>query len=155
MVKIGRDITRRRLIQRTGASVIVGAAGNVFMPYISRAADRPMLTHGIQSGDVSPEGAMVWARADRPARIKVEFATTESFKDILGSVFADALPESDLTAKVGMADLPAGQEIFYRVVRAWHRQRAGHRALPQRSRRQARRQLLLVRRYVWPGLGHR
>jgi alkaline phosphatase D len=116
MVKIGKSISRRGLIQRAGASVLVGTAGNVFMPYLSRAADRPMLTHGIQSGDISPEGAMVWARADRPSRIKVEFSTTDSFKDILGSVFADALPESDLTAKAGLNDLPAGQEIFYRVV---------------------------------------
>src|SRR5215475_532888 len=116
MVKIGKSISRRGLIQRAGASVLVGTAGNVFMPYLSRAADRPMLTHGIQSGDISPEGAMVWARADRPSRIKVEFSTTDSFKGILGSVFADALPESDLTAKAGLSDLPAGQEIFYRVV---------------------------------------
>ena len=36
------------------------------MPYLSRAADRPAVTHGVQSGDVSADGGVVWARADRP-----------------------------------------------------------------------------------------
>jgi alkaline phosphatase D len=45
----------------------------------------------------------------------IEASTTESFKDICCTTFADALPESDFTAKVLLEELPAGQEIFYRV----------------------------------------
>ena len=58
---------------------------------------------------------MVWARADRPSRMMVEVATTDSFKDIRSAVAIDALPESDFTAKVLLESLPAGQDIFYRV----------------------------------------
>ena len=58
---------------------------------------------------------MVWVRVSQPSRVRVEFSTTESFKQVLGSVFADALPESDLTMKVGTEGLPSGQNIFYRV----------------------------------------
>jgi alkaline phosphatase D len=34
---------------------------------------------------------------------------------VVGGVFVDALPESDLTAKAGSNGLPPGQEIFYRI----------------------------------------
>jgi alkaline phosphatase D len=64
---------------------------------------------------VTAEAAVVWARADRPSRLLVEASTTESFSDICCSTFADALPESDFTAKVLLDELPAGQQIFYRV----------------------------------------
>jgi alkaline phosphatase D len=69
----------------------------------------------VQSGDVSVDSGMVWARADRPARMLVEVATTDSFKDIRHAVHIDALPESDFTAKALIDDLPAGQDIFYRL----------------------------------------
>lgn len=115
MSRSSSRLTRRSALM-SGAGAFAASAGGVFMPYLSRAADRPSLTHGIQSGDVSGDGAVTWARADRPSRIRVEFATTESFASPLGSVFADALPESDLTAKMGLEGLPADQEIFYRVV---------------------------------------
>jgi len=85
------------------------------MPSLSRAADRPILTHGLQSGDVSASSGVVWARADRPSRVQIEVASTDSFKDILRKVWVDALPESDLTAKLTLDGLPDGQDIFYRV----------------------------------------
>ena len=56
--------------------------GGIAKPSLSRAADRPVITHGIQSGDVSVNSGVVWARADRPARMLVEVATTDSFKTI-------------------------------------------------------------------------
>src|SRR5262249_50847440 len=59
--------------------------------------------------------AVIWARADRPARMLAEIATTDSFKTIHDTVFVDALPESDFTAKALIEGLPAGQDIFYRI----------------------------------------
>ena len=105
-----RRISRRRFIQ-TGA----GAAAMVAMPYLSRAADRPVVSHGVQSGDVTTDGGVVWARADRPAQMLVEVSTIESFKDARALPPIAALPESDFTAKVLLENLPAGQEIFYRI----------------------------------------
>jgi alkaline phosphatase D len=84
-------------------------------PALSRAADRPLITHGIQSGDVSIDSAVVWARADRPSRMLVEVATTDSFKNVRSAVFVDALPETDFTAKALIEGLPAGQDMFYRI----------------------------------------
>ena len=108
-------LTRRRLIMTAASSLALTAAGGIARPYLSRAADRPLITHGIQSGDVSADSGMVWARADRPARMLVEVATTDSFKTIRGATFVDALPETDFTAKALLEGLPAGQDIFYRI----------------------------------------
>jgi alkaline phosphatase D len=109
-IRRSRKVSRRHFI-RSGAA----AAALVTMPYLSRAADRPLVTHGVQSGDVSPDGGVVWARADRPSQMLVEVATTESFKDTRALPPIAALPENDFTAKMLLDNLPAGQDIFYRV----------------------------------------
>ncbi len=118
LVRNRARFTRRRFLTTTVASAamvpLVPMAG-IGKPYLSRAADRPRITHGIQSGDVSDGEAIVWARADRPARMLVELATTESFKTTFDSQFVDALPETDFTAKLLLEELPPGQEIYYRI----------------------------------------
>jgi alkaline phosphatase D len=106
--------SRRRFLV-TSASTAIATLGGIARPHIARAADRPLITHGVQSGDVSIDSGVVWARADRPSRMLVEVATTDSFRNIRHAVFVDALPETDFTAKVLIQDLPAGQDIFYRV----------------------------------------
>ena len=114
MTKLVLYPNRRSFVKSVGASV-AGFGTNLYAPGISRAADRPLLTHGVQSGDVSLDSAVTWARADRPCRAQIEWATTESFREVRGSVFANALPETDCVAKVEIKGLPAGQDIFYRV----------------------------------------
>ena len=71
--------------------------------------------NGVFDSDVSIDSGMVWARADRPARMLVEVATSDSFKNIRSGVYVDALPETDFTAKALIEGLPAGQDIFYRI----------------------------------------
>jgi alkaline phosphatase D len=107
---IPRRISRRHFVRMTGS-----ALGTLAMPYLGRAADRPMITHGIQSGDIGADGGVVWARSDRPSQMLVEVATTESFANARALPPIAALPESDFTAKMLLEDLPAGQDIFYRV----------------------------------------
>ena len=109
------SLSRRRLLGTAAASAAICAVGGVAKPYLSHAADRPVITHGIQSGDVSLDSAVIWARADRAARMVAEVATTDSFKIIHRAVFVDALPETDFTANALIDSLPAGQDVFYRV----------------------------------------
>jgi alkaline phosphatase D len=111
----GDGLTRRRFLMRGASGLALAGLGNIASPYLSFAASRPVLTHGLQSGDVAADSAIVWARADRASRLLIEASTTDSFRNICCTTFADALPESDFTAKVLLEDLPAGQEIFYRV----------------------------------------
>ena len=99
MIRIRNGFTRRKLLTTAASGGALSALGSLAKPYLSFAADRPSVSHGVQSGDVSTDSGMVWARADRPARMLVEIATTDSFKDIRHGVFVDALPETDLTAK--------------------------------------------------------
>jgi alkaline phosphatase D len=107
--------TRRTVLKRTVATAACTAIGGVACPSISFAPDRPQITHGVQSGDVSADSGMVWARADRPSRMLVEVATTDTFREIRRAVFVDALPESDFTAKTLIDELPPAQDIFYRI----------------------------------------
>src|SRR3569623_326195 len=110
-IRITNSVSRRRFLTGTAA---VGATA-VLAPRISRAAARPLSTHGIQSGDVGADRAVLWSRADRPANAIFEWSTTESFKDVRSLPKLAALPESDYTVKLLATDLPSNQEIFYRV----------------------------------------
>ena len=62
----GASLTRRRFLATAASSAAITAVGGIAKPYLSRADDRPVITHGIQSGDVSTDSGVVWARADRP-----------------------------------------------------------------------------------------
>ena len=108
-------ISRRRLLTNAAATSALSLADGIARPSLSRAADRPRLTHGLQSGDVAINSGVVWARADRPARLSFDIATSDSFRSVIRSVSLDALPESDFAVKALIDGLPPGQDIFYRV----------------------------------------
>src|SRR5258708_17750585 len=113
-IRAKRGLSRRQLLVRSASTVVLAGLGGFARPYSSRAADRPQIACGVQSGDVSTDSAVVWARADRPARMQVECSTVESFKTIFRTASADALPGSDFTSKALLDHLPPGQDIFYR-----------------------------------------
>ncbi|WP_157016568.1 alkaline phosphatase D family protein [Mesorhizobium xinjiangense] len=116
-MKSTANITRRSLLATAGAAGIVGASG-LAMPFYSRANQRPSFTHGVQSGDVDMNSGMIWTRADRPARVTFEVSTAESFANPTRLAALDALPENDFAVKRLLEDLPADQDIFYRMVAA-------------------------------------
>jgi alkaline phosphatase D len=113
---------RRRFLGQAAA-----AAGGLLAgrgrPWVGQApalvtADgaRPAIPSGTSAGDVSAGRATVWSRTDRPARMVVEYATTDSFADARRVVGPAALEETGFTARVELGDLPAGQRIAYRVL---------------------------------------
>jgi alkaline phosphatase D len=114
-IRAKQNPTRRQFLVRSASTAALAGLGGFARPYLSRAADRPQIAGGIQSGDVSADSAVIWARADRPARMQVECSTVESFRTILRSASADALPDHDFTSKLLLNGLPPGQDIFYRV----------------------------------------
>ena len=101
-------LTRRKFIKWS-------AAGALAMPGLSRAADRPLLSHGVQSGDIEATTGVVWARSDRPACFHIEVATTESFKDARRLAPIETLSATDFAVKRLLSGLPPGQTIFYRM----------------------------------------
>lgn len=89
-------------------------AASFAMPAISRAQSRPVFAHGVQSGDPTAASGMVWARPDRPSRVMLEVATSDSFSDARTVAAMNALPDTDMAVKALLTDLPADQRIFYR-----------------------------------------
>ncbi|MFF5991655.1 alkaline phosphatase D family protein [Prauserella flavalba] len=76
---------------------------------------RPVLTHGVQSGDVSTNSAIVWTRADRPSRMLVEVSSDPSFRRarrLRGPLLS---PETGGTGKLRIPGLVPGTEVHYRV----------------------------------------
>ena len=108
-------LTRRQLLVRSASTAALAGLGSLAKPFLSRAADRPLIACGIASGDVERNSAVIWARADRPARMRIEYSTVESFKTLLGAASSDAVPERDCTSKLLIEGLPPGQDIFYRL----------------------------------------
>ena len=115
-------LTRRALLGRatlagcgllaTGGHALAQRAPAV----ITTERMRPGLPYGVQSGDLAGDRAILWARADRPARMMVEWATTEAFDDARVVPGPAALADTDFTAKLDLAGLPLGERVFYRVV---------------------------------------
>lgn len=97
-----------------GSLLIEGGAAASPAIIVSQSS-RPRLTHGVQCGDIAPGRAVIWGRCDRPGRMVVEYATTESFRNPRRIVGPAAIESSDFTARVDLRDLPAGQKICYRV----------------------------------------
>ena len=76
---------------------------------------RPLMTSGVQVGDVTAERAIVWSRTDRPARMVVEYGTHESFRGATTVEGPAALEDTDYTARIDLGGLPPGEMVFYRV----------------------------------------
>lgn len=72
------------------------------------------VTHGVASGDVSAESAIVWSRANKEAVMVVEYATDEAMSDAQ-MVMGQATAETDYTAQVTLEGLAAGTQYFYHV----------------------------------------
>jgi alkaline phosphatase D len=118
-----RRLDRRSFLTRSAAAAAGVLAGTVGRNGWAGAAAivvsekrRPALPSGVMSGDVSGDGAIVWSRTDRPARLIIEWATNEAFNDRLRVAGAAALPSNGLTAHADLQRLPPGQQIFYRAV---------------------------------------
>src|SRR5262245_36830253 len=97
-------------------TTLKAAGGLAWSPALLRqAAARPGIPYGISSGDVTRDRAIIWSRTDRPARMLVEWSTTESFQNVRRVRGPSTSEQSGYTARVDLSGLPADQRIFYRV----------------------------------------
>lgn len=107
-------LSRRRFLGSAAAMGAMTAVGSFPMPALARGG-KPMVTHGLQSGDIAMDGGVIWARADRPSRMLLEVATSDSFQNAVKLRGPAAIGNADFTAKQVLSGLPAGEDIFYRV----------------------------------------
>ena len=114
-------ISRRRFAKLLATSAAVGMGGAAWSPahgapaVVRSAALRPKLPSGIACGDVTSNGAVIWSRCDRPAKMIVEIAANETFRNSLRHVGPVARPDNDFVAKLRLPSLPPGERLFYRV----------------------------------------
>ncbi|WP_193197738.1 alkaline phosphatase D family protein [Nostoc sp. MG11] len=77
---------------------------------------RPAIPYGVASGDISNGNIVIWSRSDRPAKMIVEYSTSESFRNVQRVLGPNTLKNSDFTARLHLNNLPPDQQIFYRVI---------------------------------------
>ena len=107
------DPGRRRFLLGSGALLGLGACRGPAL--IAGEAQRPQLLHGLQIGDVHADQALIWARADRTARLQVEWSTDPSFRQVQRVLGPEALEASDYTAKLLLTQLPVDRQLYLRV----------------------------------------
>ena len=76
---------------------------------------RPTAAWGLQIGDVLSDRAIVWSRADKPARMLLEWSLEEDFRNPVVLRGPYAFDSRDFTSRIDLAGLPADEEIFVRV----------------------------------------
>ncbi|MBN9692054.1 MAG: alkaline phosphatase D family protein [Verrucomicrobia bacterium] len=117
---VGPAVSRRRFtaqLLQASAAVLTARAQTATTPAGPgiRNGTLPSIAGGVMSGDVTTNSAVLWSRADRPARLWVEWSTTESFSNprvVSGPLSG---PDADYTAKLELTNLPPGERIFYRA----------------------------------------
>jgi alkaline phosphatase D len=148
-----RNFLNRSTALSAGLAVPGLALAQAAPAVVTRDAMRPQMAHGIQSGDPGASSAIIWTRSDRPARLWIDWSTTASFASTTRVRGPYLLEDTDFTGRIDLAGLPAGQEIFYRVVlQDLHNERVlseampGHLRLPAGSAQAAR-----DVRFAWSG----
>jgi alkaline phosphatase D len=113
-------ISRRMFARRfTELSVVAYAAPRTTDLWAIQSAtedrDRPNITCGVASGDVTGQAATLWSRSDRPSKMIVELASNEAFRDAIRVEGPDVLESTDFTGKVRVRALQPGQPYYYRI----------------------------------------
>lgn len=104
-------IARRTFLKQ---SALAGAAiPFAFWPPIP---DHPIQAEqGVSCGDVWADRAVIWSRADRPARMWVSWSPEPSFRKPRTVQGPEVLETSDFCGQVQLQNLPAGRDIYYQV----------------------------------------
>lgn len=71
----------------------------ITVPTQAITSDVPLMEQGIQIGDVTSGHAIIWSRADRPARLIVQYADNTEFLDAVTLRGSYALEDSDFTVR--------------------------------------------------------
>jgi alkaline phosphatase D len=82
---------------------------------IQSAAAAPILTHGVASGEVTANSAIVWARADRAATLVVEYAGNAAFRRSQTAGKVRVTAKTDFTGVVAITGLQPATRYYYRV----------------------------------------
>jgi alkaline phosphatase D len=116
-----RRVSRRAFLQQAALGTTAMGIGGILYSrtapaVIASEASRPAASWGLQIGDVVDGRAIVWSRADKPARMLVDWSLDESFKRATRLRGPHALEVSDFTSRIDLTNLPSDSDVFVRVV---------------------------------------
>jgi alkaline phosphatase D len=96
-----------------GAALVVpgGAAARSDDDDRPRGKERPVVSHGVVVGDVTPRSAVLWARADRGGTLKVKLSGGPHRR--IGRI--PVVAEDDWTGQVRLDELAPARRYAYRV----------------------------------------
>lgn len=106
------------LVFVSGSLPVVSARG--------QSTETPTLTHGVASGDVTANSAVIWARASEPASMYVAYAPHRNLRNATITAGSVAETANDYTAHAQLNGLNPNTRYFYFV---WF-SKAGSDALP-------------------------
>ena len=75
-----------------GKSTVFGQAPGI----ITADSMRPMIPYGVATGDMNGNSIVIWSRCDRPAKMLVEYSTTDTFNRV-GRVLVPAPRKSRIS----------------------------------------------------------
>lgn len=107
------QLTRRSLL-------IAGSIAATPLPAWARTLGRGTFTHGVASGDPTPEAVVLWTRfaprSGARARIAWEIAESDSFARVVRRGSLETSAASDYCGKVDVRGLAPGRTYFYRFL---------------------------------------
>ena len=78
------------------------------------AGRRPAVSHGVQSGEVTPRSAVLWARCDRPAVMRAAWRAGGTGGPVSAAPVSVG-PRTGLCGKVYVTGLPPGRTVRFSV----------------------------------------
>jgi alkaline phosphatase D len=89
---------------------------DVFILEASHASIAPLsMTHGIASGDVTDQSAIIWSRANKPAQMHVDYDTDHNFLNPRSEISPTVNETSDFAAHVKLSNLNPDTVYHYKV----------------------------------------
>lgn len=108
ITKVFEGSERKKILALSVASLAVLSLFIVFsVPSVK-------FTHGVASGDVTSDGAVLWTRVDNAATLTLEISEDPSFRQIDFKDKVAALESDDYTAKDLATGLKPGTPYYYR-----------------------------------------
>src|SRR6266545_5258777 len=107
-----RDSEGGSLLMRLPVRVLIAIAGLALLSAPAASADSFSL--GVASGEVAPDSAVLWGRADQPGETQLEVATDTGFTHVVQSLPVQASPANDLTIQSRVDELRSSTRYWYR-----------------------------------------
>lgn len=96
--------------------VVSMVIGPIFIMAAHAVTPQIHFTHGVSSGDVTPESAVLWGRIDQVGQVHAQVSTQPSFKKLAFDSVVQGTTDSDFTVKTLATGLEPNTLYYYRFI---------------------------------------